>query len=78
LLLLGWALPLAVFGDSGEDLASWVTITLGHNGLWLLAFLGRAAILVCALLKLAGLLGVVVLVLGQGFLAPRAGATPPP
>jgi hypothetical protein len=30
------------------------------------------------LLKLAGLLGVVVLVLGQGFLAPRAGATPPP
>jgi uncharacterized protein (DUF2235 family) len=69
--LLGWALPLAVFADVAEDLASWATITFGDNELWLLAWLGRLAMATCSVAKWAGLLGVFVLVLGQRALARR-------
>lgn len=74
LRVLGWALPLAVFADLGENLASWATISLGHAELWLLASVGRAAILICTLGKLTGLLGVAALVLGQGLLGPQSDA----
>jgi hypothetical protein len=70
LALLGWALPLAVLADLAENLATWVTITLGHNELWLLAFFGRLAMLACALAKLIGLAGVAVLLLGRRLLRP--------
>jgi hypothetical protein len=68
--VLGWALPLAVFADVGEDLASWATITFGHNELWVLAWLGRIAMAACSLAKWAGLLGVLVLVVGWRGLRP--------
>lgn len=68
---LGWALPLAVFGDLGEDFFSWTTITLGHSDLWLLAALGRLAMALCAAAKLVGLLGVAVLLVGRRGLGPR-------
>jgi len=72
---LGWALPLAVFTDLGEDVFSWLTITFGHNELWALAALGRLGMALCAAAKLLGLAGVVLLLLGRHALGPRQ--TPP-
>ena len=61
---LGWALPLAVFADLGENLFTWLTLTLGETELWLLAGLTRPAMAACALLKFAGLAGALWLALG--------------
>lgn len=58
---LGWALPLMVFSDVGENLCTWLTITLTHSGYFLLAVLTGALMSLLALLKWIGLLGVVVL-----------------
>jgi uncharacterized protein (DUF2235 family) len=69
--VLGWALPVTVFADIAEDVVGWITITFGYNELWLAAFVGRAAMLLCSSAKIAGLLGVALLVLGQRFLALR-------
>jgi uncharacterized protein (DUF2235 family) len=68
---LGWALPLMVFADVGENLFSWLTITLGHNELWALAAFGRVGMALCAAAKLVGLLGVLVLLVGRRGLSPR-------
>jgi hypothetical protein len=70
--LLGWALPLAVFADVAEDLASWATVTFGHNELWALAWLGRLAMAACSIAKWVGLLGVLALLLGWPGLGSRA------
>jgi hypothetical protein len=68
---LGWALPLMVFADVGEDVFSWLTISLGHSELWALAAFGRVGMALCAAAKLVGLLGVLVLVIGRRALSPR-------
>jgi hypothetical protein len=68
---LGWALPLTVFADLGEDVFSWATITLGHNELWALAALGRVGMALCAAAKLIGFIGVLVLLIGRHGLGPR-------
>ena len=58
---LGWALPLAVFSDVGENIATWATITLVSNELIALAFLSAIAMSVLALLKFVGLVGTIAL-----------------
>ena len=58
---LGWALPLAVFSDVGENIATWATITLVSNELIALAFLSAIAMSVRALLKFVGLVGTIAL-----------------
>lgn len=59
---LGWALPLMVFADVGENLFTWLAITLTHSGYFLLAVLAGALMTLLALLKWVGLLGVVGLI----------------
>ena len=58
---LGWALPLAVFSDIAEDIATWTVVTLVDNQLILLATLAGVVMAVAALLKFVGLAGVLVL-----------------
>jgi hypothetical protein len=62
--ILGWALPVAVFADLGENLFTWVTITLGHNELWTLAWISALGMAVGSIVKIVGLAGVLVLILG--------------
>lgn len=64
--LLGWALPLAVFSDVLEDVATWLTIycaTTDHMG-W--AFLWGCGMSIFAVGKFAGLLGVLLLIAFPG------------
>ena len=68
---LGWALPLMVFADVGENLFTWVAITLGHAELWALAGVARLGMAACATAKFVGLAGVLVLVVGRRVLGPR-------
>ena len=58
---LGWALPIAVFADIGENVATWVTITLLSNELIALAFMAALAMSILSLIKFAGLIGTVML-----------------
>ena len=58
---LGWALPIAVFADIGENVATWVTITLLSNELIALAFIAALAMSILSLIKFAGLIGTVML-----------------
>lgn len=62
---LGWALPLAVFADLLENLATWFTIWAIGEPLFVLKLLGCVLAMVAALASLAkwaGLLGVALLV----------------
>lgn len=64
--LLGWALPLAVFSDVLEDVATWLTIycaTTDHMG-W--AFLWGCWMSIFSISKFAGLLGVLLLIVFPG------------
>jgi hypothetical protein len=58
---LGWALPLAVFTDIAENIATWSVVTLLDRQLPLLATLAALVMSTAALLKFAGLAGVLVL-----------------
>lgn len=59
---LGWALPLMVFADVGENLFTWLTITLTHSEYFVVAALTGALMSLLAVLKWVGLAGVVWLV----------------
>lgn len=67
---LGWALPLAVGADLGENLASFLVLTLGGIDATLLAFVASVAMAVCAAAKWLGLAGTLALI-AWGALAPR-------
>ncbi|HSC00037.1 MAG TPA: hypothetical protein VLE45_08985, partial [Burkholderiaceae bacterium] len=71
LKLLGWALPVMVFADVAENVFTWLTLTSGHNGVWWLAWLGRLGMALGAAAKIAGLAGVLVLIVGWRWLRPR-------
>lgn len=58
---LGWALPLMVLSDVGENLCTWLTITLTGSGYVGLATLAGVAMTLLSMLKWAGLAGVLVL-----------------
>ena len=64
LKVLGWALPVAVFADLGENLFTWVAITLAHNELWVLAWLSALGMALGSVIKLVGLAGVLALIVG--------------
>ena len=80
---LGWALPVMVMADVGEDVFSWLAITLGENDVVVLARLAHVLAAVLCLAKFVGLFGVVVLI-GAGSLPLRppdtqaAGTRTPP
>ena len=60
---LGWALPVAVFADVGENVVSWFVITfIGANWAWTSLVLA-VVMTVLASAKFVGLLGVLVLLL---------------
>jgi uncharacterized protein (DUF2235 family) len=67
---LGWALPLLVIADLGENAVSWLAITLGHHEQWLLSWFARAAMAAASVVKFVGLAGVLALVIGQRWLQP--------
>lgn len=67
---LGWALPLAVGADLGEDLFSWLTLTLASVDLTWLAWVCSVPMALCALAKWAGLAGTLTLI-AWGWLAPK-------
>lgn len=69
--LLGWALPVAVFADVGENLCTWLAWTLGLADVTLVALALHIGAALCALLKLAGLAGTAVLI-AWGLMHPRA------
>jgi len=71
LKVLGWALPVMVFADVAENLFTWLTLTLGHNTLWLLAGFTRLGMALASLVKIAGLVGVLVLIVGWRALRAR-------
>lgn len=60
---LGWALPLMVFADVGENLLTWLTITLTHSDYFFLATVIGSLMSLLALLKWVGLAGVFWLIL---------------
>ncbi len=60
---LGWALPLMVFGDVAENIATWLTVTLVYNELFALAFVSATLMTLCATSKWIGLAGTLVLCL---------------
>jgi hypothetical protein len=68
---LGWALPVAVLGDVAENAFTWLTLTAGHEAVWWLAWLGRLGMALGAAAKIAGLAGVLVLIVGWRWLRPR-------
>ena len=68
---LGWALPAAVLGDVAENAFTWLTLTAGHEGVWWLAWLGRLGMALGAAAKIAGLAGVLVLIVGWRWLRQR-------
>lgn len=60
---LGWALPVAVFADVGENIVSWFVITfIGANWEWISLVLASVMTLF-ATAKFVGLIGVAVLLL---------------
>ncbi|MGM9427941.1 T6SS phospholipase effector Tle1-like catalytic domain-containing protein [Hydrogenophaga sp. MI9] len=63
---LGWALPLMVFADVGEDLFTWLTISLTHSEYFFIAAFTGALMALLALLKWIGLVGVIWLTLWPG------------
>ena len=63
---LGWALPLMVFADVGEDLATWLTISLTHSEYFFIAAFTGVLMALLALLKWIGLAGVVWLIFWPG------------
>lgn len=63
--LLGWALPLAVFADLAEDLLSWIALTAWHLDRPYLAGTAGLFMTVCAVLKIVGLAGTLVLAAGR-------------
>jgi hypothetical protein len=67
---LGWALPLAVAGDLGENGFTWLTLTLAGNDLAWLAWMASVPMALCALAKWAGLAGTLALI-AWGAVAPR-------
>ena len=69
--VLGWALPVMVFGDIAENVFTWSTLTAGHEGVWWLAWGCRLGMALGALAKLVGLAGVLLLVVGWRALRPR-------
>ena len=58
---LGWALPLMVFSDLGENALTWLTITLTSSEYHAIAALTGVLMSLAALLKWVGLAGVAVL-----------------
>ncbi len=63
--LLGWALPLAVFSDVLENLASWLTLTAWQMDRHLLAGVAGAFMTLFSVAKFVGLAGTVALIVGQ-------------
>ena len=59
---LGWALPVMVLADVGEDAFSWLAITLGGNDVVALGWLAHVLAAVLSVVKFGGLFGVVVLI----------------
>lgn len=55
---LGWALPLMVFADVGENACTWLAITLTHSEYFAIAVITGALMSGLALLKWIGLAGV--------------------
>jgi uncharacterized protein (DUF2235 family) len=74
---LGWALPLMVFSDVGENLFTWLTITLTHSEYFFVAAITGVLMSLLALLKWVGLVGVVWLVLWPGRAGRRVDPAPP-
>jgi uncharacterized protein (DUF2235 family) len=64
LKVLGWAPPVLVFADLGENLFTWVSITLAHNELWILAWLSALGMALSSVIKIVGLAGVLALIVG--------------
>lgn len=67
---LGWALPLAVAGDLGENGFTWLTLSLLQIDATWLAWLASLPMALCALAKWAGLAGTLALI-AWGAVAPR-------
>lgn len=67
---LGWALPVMVVADVGEDVFSWLALTLGVNGVVALGWLAHVLAAILSALKFVGLFGVIVLI-GAGSLPLR-------
>ena len=63
--LLGWALPLAVFSDVLEDLASWLALTAWHMNRPLLAGLAAMCMTLLTVAKFVGLAGTAALIFGR-------------
>jgi uncharacterized protein (DUF2235 family) len=65
---LGWAFPLAVLSDVGENIASWLTIMLCRTDVTVLAFFAGFLMTIFAVLKFVGLFGVLALCLAPSSL----------
>ncbi len=63
--MLGWALPVAVFADVLENVATWLTLTAWHMDRPLLAGLAGACMTLFSVAKFVGLAGTVALIAGQ-------------
>lgn len=62
LQLLGWALPLAVFSDVGENIATWITITLARNDMLVVSMLAGLVMTALAVAKIVGWLATLYLI----------------
>jgi uncharacterized protein (DUF2235 family) len=69
--ILGWALPVMVLADVAENVFTWLTLTLGDNGVWWLTWPSRLGMALGAIAKIAGLAGVLLLIIGWRALRPR-------
>ena len=69
--VLGWALPVLVIADLAENLCTWLTLTLGHHGVWWLAAVTRLGMALASVAKFVGLAGVLLLIVGWRGLRPR-------
>jgi hypothetical protein len=76
--LLGWALPVAVFADVLEDLATWLALTAWHLERPYLAMFAGLCMTLLTVAKIVGLVGSLTLALGPGRRQDAAGpdATP--
>lgn len=63
LIWLGWALPIAVFGDILENVATWAAITCIHLEWRAVAILAGVLMSIFTAAKLAGMIGTVCVIL---------------
>jgi hypothetical protein len=75
--VLGWALPVMVLADLGENLCTWLALTLGSHDVQSLAWLAHLAAAGLSVAKFAGLAGTLALVAAGMWPLRRAPHAPP-